>query len=451
MKPQPLPPGRFGLPIVGESISFLRDPNFAEKRSARYGPIFKTHILGRPTVVMTGPEAAKFILSSNMHCFSWRDGWPPTFRELLGRSLFLQEGEEHRRNRRLLMPAFHGAALANYFSTMVGICQKYLQGWEQRENLTWFGELKQMTFEIASVLLLGSEPGAMNAQLSQWFSELTQGLFSLPLRWSWTRYGKALLARDRLLEHVEMAIRDRQKNPAQDALGLLVQSEDEAGDRLSLAEIKVQALLMLFAGHETTTSMLASLCMALAQHPEIRDRARAEQDNLAKGGELSLEQLQQMPYLDRVFKEVERCYPPVGGGFRGAIETFEFNGYRVPKGWMVLYRIMGTHLDPRAYPEPERFDPDRFDPARSEYKQYDFSLVGFGGGPRVCLGMAFAKMEMKIFAALLLRQYQWELLPGQDLSLDPVPTLHPRSGLKVCLTRRKTEEIVSDSDAETVR
>ncbi|MEM9487473.1 MAG: cytochrome P450 [Cyanobacteria bacterium P01_F01_bin.116] len=434
-KTPPHPPGSLGLPFLGESLNFLFDPQFADKRQAQYGNIFKTHILGRPTVVMMGPEANRFILSSHMEHFSWREGWPGTFRELLGESLFLQEGEQHRRNRKLLMPAFHGKALESYFDTICSISQNYLNQWEQMGTFTWFGEMKKLTFEIASKLLIGSEPGEMTDRLSQWFTELTNGLFMVPLRWSWTPYGRALQARDQLLAHIQKVVEDRMAHPTEDALGLLVQSEDENGDRLTMEELKVQALLMLFAGHETTTSMLTSLVMTLAQNPQVLERARHEQQRLAATESLSLAQLKQMPYLDQILKEIERLYPPVGGGFRGVIKPFVFNGYQVPAGWMALYRIDAAHKDNRCYTNPQDFDPDRFSPDRAEHKRYNFSLVGFGGGPRVCLGLAFAQLEMKVVAALLLRQYQWTLLPDQDLSLNPVPTLRPRSGVKVHLSR----------------
>ncbi|MFE4105208.1 cytochrome P450 [Almyronema epifaneia] len=434
MSSLPLPPGTFGLPWVGETPSFLFDRQFADKRQARYGSIFKTHILGRPTVVMVGPEANRFLLSSHMDHFSWREGWPPTFRELLGESLFLQEGEQHRRNRKLLMPAFHGKALESYFDTMQQITQRYLTQWAHLGEFAWFDQMKQLTFEIASVLLIGNQPAEQGDRLSRWFSDLTGGLFMLPIRWGWTPYGKALTARDRLLAHIEKVIAERQQNPAQDALSLLLQSRDEAGNALSLEEIKVQALLMLFAGHETTTSMLTSLVMSLAQHQTVYQQAIAEQATLAAQGPLSLAQLRQMPYLDQVLKEVERLYPPVAGGFRGVIKAFEYNGYQVPAGWMALYRIEATHRDRRCYDDPTQFDPDRFSPDRAEHKRFDYSLVGFGGGPRVCIGLAFAQMEMKIVVASLLRHYRWELLPNQNLSMNPIPTLRPQSGLRVRLS-----------------
>jgi len=428
----PLPPGRLGLPFLGETIPFLLDQNFGNKREKQYGSIYKTNILGRKTVFMTGADANKFILSSHMDHFSWGQGWPDNFRNLLGRSLFLQDGEEHRRNRKLLMPAFHGQALTHYAHTMEEIIRKYLQKWQTQQNFTWFLELKQMTFEIASVLLLGTAPGGKTQLLSQWFSELTNGLFAIfPIRTRWSKYGKALNARDHLLDYLEQEIESRKSNPGKDTLGLMLQTSDENGDYLTREEIKVQALLMLFAGHETTTSMLTSFAMSLAQHPDILAKARAEQEALELEGDLTVEKLKQMTYLDQILKEVERLYPPVAGGFRGVVKPFTFRGYSVPKGWIVSYRINASHQDPEIFSHPQIFDPDRFSLERAEHKKREYSLVGFGGGPRFCLGYAFAQMEMKIFASLLLRYCQWEILPDQNLTLKTIPTLQPKSGLKV--------------------
>lgn len=459
----PLPPGKMGLPFIGETISFIRDPHFARKRQAQYGSLFKTNILGRPTAVFCGPEANEFLLSSQADSFSWRGGWPGTFKELLGESLFLQEGEEHRRNRRLLMPAFHGKALEGYFEVMVAIAQTYLRKWEQQRHLTWFLELKKFTFEVASVLLLGMAPGEQIDELSGWFTDLTNGLFTLPVRWGAMPYGRALRGRDRLLQYLEDVIEERRailESPGAaqlptDVLTLLLQTEDEEGNRLSQEEIKVQSLLMLFAGHETTTSMLTSMAMTLAQHPQILAKARAEQLELLKSqvkpqdGSLSavptLAQMQQMPYLDRIIKETERMFPPVGGGFREVIKPVEFNGYQVPAGWLALYRIEAAHLDERCYSQPQMFDPDRFSPERAEQKRYDYSLVAFGGGPRICLGMAFAKLEMKIMMALLLRQYEWAIADDQDLTMNPVPTLRPTDGLKVTFKRLEESRAVTSA------
>lgn len=426
-----LPPGSNGLPILGETLSFVFDNNYIAKRYQQHGAIFRTNLIGKPTVVMVGPEAVEFVLSTHTEHFSWRQGWPNNFKELLGESLFLMDGEEHRQKRRLIMPAMHGPALADYFATMEQITQNYLNKWVTKHEFAWFEEFKQLTFDIASELLLGTKTGTDSIRLSQLFTTLTDGLITInPLKLPFTQYGKAIAARNQILEHLTTVVRQRRENPTKDALSLLIQARDEDGNSLTEQELVAQSVLLLFAGHETTTSMLTWLCIELARHPEVKQRARSEQLQLAKQGELNLEQLGQMPYLEQVLSEVERLYPPVGGGFRGVVKDFEFKGYHIPAGWQVLYSILQTHRIQEIYPEPERFDPERFNPQRKENKR-PFSLIGFGGGPRVCIGIAFAKMEMKIIAAHLLRNYDWEILPNQSLEVVRVPTTRPKDGFKV--------------------
>lgn len=426
----PLPPGKTGLPLIGETLQLLFDPKFAEKRYKQYGSIFRTRLLGRPAVFMIGSEAAEFVLSSHMDHFSWKDGWPESFKLLLGRSLFVQEGDEHRRNRKLMMPAFHGPALARYVATMEYITQSYLTKWEQQQEFVWYNEFKQLTFDIASQIFLGTPPGEDTARLSSLFTTLTNGLFGLGLR-------RAIAARDQLLDHLTEVIQQRQQNPTDDALSLLIQAQDEEGNRLSLEEIRAQAMLLLFAGHETTTAMLTWICLELARHPEILQRAREEQQQFPVNGALNVEQLSKMPYLDQILNEIERLHPPIAGGFRGVIKPFEFNGFHVPAGWLLQYSILLTHQQGDVYPQPDRFDPDRFSADRQEARQKPFSLIGFGGGSRICIGLAFAKVEMKLVLAHLLRDYTWELLPNQRLEAVLIPTRRPKDGLKVRFYRNR--------------
>nr|WP_265579869.1 cytochrome P450 [Romeria gracilis] len=206
----------------------------------------------------------------------------------------------------------------------------------------------------------------------------------------------------------------------------MLEAEDESGQRLGIEELKDQLLLLLFAGHETLTSALASFCLLLAQHPEVKAKARCEQAQF-QTAELSLESLKQMTYLDSVLKEVLRLIAPVGGGFRKVAKTCELGEYTLPEGWTVLYSINLTHLDSEIFPNPERFEPERFRDRSPE----PFSYLPCGGGVRECLGKEFARLEMKLFAAQLLRQYDWELLPNQDLELKTIPTPRPKDGLKV--------------------
>lgn len=380
---------------------------------------------------MVGAEAAEFVLSSHMEHFSWASGWPETFKILLGRSLFLQDGEEHRQKRKLLIPAFHGPTLPRYFEAMHSLTQSYLQKWEKLQQFRWYDEFKQLTFAVASELLLGASPGDEAERLSRLSATLGAGLATVPLPIPGTPFAKAVAARQQILEHLNRVVRERQQQPTGDALSLLVQARDENGLGLSQEELVAQALLLVFAGHETTTTFLTWACLELGRHPEVLTRARQEQQALAKSGSLSMEQLKSMPYLEQILLEVERCHPPVRVGFRGVVKPFVFQGYYVPAGWLTYYAIAQTHNSRELYREPERFDPDRFGAERTEQKHHPFGLIGFGGGPRICLGMAFAKMEIKIILSLLLRGYQWHILPGQSLETRSLTAPWPKDGLQV--------------------
>ena len=168
---------------------------------------------------------------------------------------------------------------------------------------------------------------------------------------------------------------------------------------------------------------------------------RAEQEQLELPTQLTPDTLKKMTYLKQVIKEVLRFVPPVvRSGSRKVVENCELGEYLVPKGWDIYYQIPETHQDSEIYNNPERFDPDRFSPERAEDKQKVFSHIPFGGGIRECLGKEFARLEIKLFAALLVRDHSWQLVPGQDLERTLLPFSRPRDGLKVHFSGRYPKE-----------
>ncbi|MFM7447708.1 MAG: cytochrome P450 [Leptolyngbyaceae cyanobacterium] len=427
----PLPPGSFGLPLLGETLNFFRERDFIEKRRKKYGNIFKTHIFGRPTAILLGAEANRFILTNEHKYFAAT--WPKSTRILLGaNSLAVRTGNFHTSRRKLMYQAFQPRALASYLPVIEQITTHYLEKWQQMGTLPWYSELRNYTFDIACKLFVGKD-NASETHLCHLFEDWCAGLFSLPIPLPWTRFGKARRCREGLLREIEGIILQRQQeeDKGEDALGILLNAEDDDGNRLSLDELKDQILLLLFAGHETLTSALASFCLLMSENPEVLERVRQEQEGFATSVALTTEQLKQMTYLEQVLKEVLRLIPPVGGGFREVITDCQFQGYRIPQGWNVQYPIGTTHQDETLYPNRQQFDPQRFSPENAADKQPPFGYIPFGGGLRECLGKEFAKLEMKIFAAMVVRHCQWELLPNQDLTLIAIPTPHPRDGLQV--------------------
>lgn len=429
----PLPPGASGPPVVGETVAWVRDPlRFAQERHARHGPVWRTHLLGRPCAVLLGPEANRFILSTHLDLFSSRAGWGRPITTLIGDGLSLIDGPLHRRHRRMIQPALHGALLGRYFDTMHELTVAHAATWARQGQLKLFDGFKQLSFEIAARLMLGARSSAEARQLGHEFHVFTGGLFAPP---AWklpgTPYGRAWQAGQSLRRtlHALVAARRRTPHTADDILGLLLLAEDEHGVGFSDAELVDELLVLLWAGHDTVTSLLTWTIYELLRHPEVTARARAEQ--LALGdGPLTLAQLKQLPLLDQILREAERLHPPAPGGFRGVVRPFSYGGYQIPAGWTVMYSIVFTHHMPELWHDPARFDPDRFASPREEGKK-PFHLIGFGGGPRVCVGLAFAQMQMRIVVSHLLRSYRWELVPGQSFRPVPVPTKMPKDGLVV--------------------
>jgi len=428
----PLPPGNRGLPWLGETREWFEDPlRFAQERYERYGLVWQTRLIGRPCAVLLGSDANRFILSTHLHLFSSRAGWPYSITSLIGHGLSLIDGPEHRRHRQMIQPAIHGEVLQRYFDVMYQLTREHTARWTQLDQLQLFDAFKHLSFDIAARLLLGLDGQADRQQLFKQFQVFSHGLFTL-LSWKvpGTAYGDAWYVGRRLRHMLRELIAARRAAPGDDVLGLLISARDEQGTGFSDDELIDELLVLLWAGHDTVTSLLTWTIYELLQHPDVYTCVLDELEAVRVGSVLVLDQLKHMPLLDRVLREAERLHPPAPGGFRGVVTPFEYGGYTIPAGWTVMYSTVFTHQMPELWHEPMRFDPDRFAPPREEGKK-PFQLIGFGGGPRICVGLAFAQMQMRIIIAHLLCNYRFELLPNQDVSPVAVPTKMPKDGLLV--------------------
>ncbi|NEQ25541.1 MAG: cytochrome P450 [Microcoleus sp. SIO2G3] len=417
-------PGRYGLPFLGETLELFRTEElYYWKHFQRYGSVFKTRILGQKVAFLIGPDANRLLLLEQADHFSSRLGWA-FIEPLFGNGILLQDGQEHARTRRLMYPAFHGKAIASYFDTIQTIVQNFLKDWGERRTIPLTSEFRKLTLIVASRFFLGTQTDSEVEQTSQWFTQLIAGrLALLRLDTPFTLYGRSQAARRKLQAFLRTTIAERQRqgnlHQSRDILGLLLAAEDEEGNHLNETEVINQALLLLFAGHETTATLLSWLLFELGSHPEWRDRLRLEQAEVVGNEPLSLSHLKQFPQLTYTLKEAERLYPPVYSIPRGVVKDIEYAGYHIPAGWYADVSPMLTHHLPELYPNPERFDPDRFAPPREEDKQHPFALIGFGSGPHSCLGFEFAQMEMKIILSTLLRHYDWTVTPERE-AIAPV-------------------------------
>lgn len=396
----------------------------------QYGAVFRTTYLGKDLVYLVGPEANRFVLLSDRLKFSHHQGWGQLYGvlDVYGDGLLTMDGPEHSQQRRVMNPAFVIGSVDRYLPLMNRIIRQRISAWAVRDGIDMYQEARKITFDVAAEALVGLKAGPEVDRFRELFVHLLmQGMRARTSR-----------LRHEIFRLLQLKIQERREQPSDDVLGLLVEARDERGNALSDKQIIAHINILLVAGHETSTSLSAWLLYLLSQHPDYTRRVVAEQEELI-GAERdpTLHDLKRMTVLENALSEAERLYPPIGTGPRGVLEDFMFNGYHIPAGTYIFYAIAATHLIPSIFAEPAHFDPDRFAPPREEHKKTPYGLVGFGGGPRICIGINFAKLEIKAMVTHVLRRYHLELLPNQEITQFYRATGMPLHGIKMRVVERE--------------
>ena len=406
-----LPPGRDGIPLLGETLSFAKNPfGFIEQRLAAHGRIFRSKVLGRNTVVVAGADAAGRFIDP---AIVMREGsMPPHVQELFGgRSLPLLDGETHAVRKRSVLQAFTRDAMEAYLPVIQKTTELYFSEWEKQAEIRWLEELKRLAIEVICSTVIGMPRGKEMDDLRRDYGTLTNGFATLPVNLPGTRYNKALKARDRILDVLRRHVRERRRVPTNDGLTRML-----ASGTMSDEDAALELHHVVIAGYIVWAELVA-IVRQLTAHPDVRDRLAAQ---IPREGTLTLESLASMHYLLQVVNEVKRLCPIIPAVFGKAKESFQFNGVTVPAGWMVMWALHPSHVGQSVYSDPERFDPDRFSPERAEDKRHEHAFAPQGAGPAMghrCPGLDFATYIMAVFTVVLLRGYTWRL-PEQSFEID---------------------------------
>jgi len=411
----------------------------------RYGPVFSLRVLHQVQVFVLGPEANHHVTVSNAQNFRWRNGGMGELIPLLGDGLLTIDGAYHRRARRIVLPAFHHEQVAAAAETMVEEAVAALAPWRDGEVVDVYAWARKLAMRIAMRALLGLDPDDRER------GELAAREFERALAFYGTEYALRTLrgpgspwrrmhAARRVLDRIvyeEIARRGRSEEASGDVLGMLLAATDERGAPLSDREVRDQAVTLLFAGHDTSTSTISFMLHELARHPAEREALVAEADEVLGGRSPTGEDLaRRMPRLDMALDETLRLYPPAWIGPRRAVDDFEIAGIRVPGGTQVNYCSWASHRLPEVFPEPEAFVPERFTP-EAKAALPKGAYVPFGGGSRTCVGMRFGQMEVKAVVTALLQRHRLEALPGRTMTVRQMPTLSPRGGLRMTVRARQ--------------
>jgi retinoid hydroxylase len=406
-----LPPGRDGIPLLGETLSFAKNPfRFIEERIATHGRIFRSHILGRKTAVIAGADAAGRFIDAGV---VMREGsMPPHVQELFGgRSLPLLDGDLHAGRKSAVLQAFTRASMTAYLPIVQQTMERYFERWRGAGEIRWLDEMKRLSIELICTAIIGMKPGEEMDQLRRDYGVLTDGFAALPINLPGTRYKKALKARDRIIAILGRIVRERRQSPADDGLSRIL-----AGGTMTDDEAALELHHVVIAGF-IVYAELGAMIEQLTAHPDVRTRLAAEIAQHAPNGTVTATALATMPYLLQVVNEVRRLCPIVPVVFGKTSRDFTLDGVTVPAGWMLLWALMPSHIEQSVYTDPQKFDPDRFAAERAEDRRHEHAYVPQGAGAVTghrCPGFDLVTVIMEVFAIVLLRNHSWEL-PPQNL------------------------------------
>lgn len=367
---------------------------------------------------------------------------------LLGKGLLTSEGAFHRRQRRLMAPAFHRQRIVAYAETMVRHATACATAWQDGQAIDMHAEMNRLTLAIIGETMFGARTEAA-AHVVSHALEINFGMLNRLTSPRHFLLGlikvrenvRFFRARRQLNRIVYGFIQQRRRENLQrdDVLQMLLDARDTEGDGAGMSnrQVRDEVLIIFLAGHETTANALGWTWYLLAQHPDVADRLHAELDRVLAGRPPTLDDVPALAYTRNVIEEAIRLYPPAYVIDRAVASDLEIERYRIPAGSTIFLSPYLTHRDPRWYPDPERFDPDRWTPeARSARPK--FSYFPFGAGPRVCIGEQFAWTEAVLVLARLAQSWHAELTPGAEVTPHPLIVLRPKAGIPMRLHRRRS-------------
>ncbi len=444
-----LPPGPKGRFLTGNLLDYSRDQLGYLTRCAReYGDVVRLRFVNVRVYLLNHPDHVEYVLVRNNNNFIKSRGQRHSL-SFLGGGLLTSEGPLWRRQRRLAQPAFHQERISAYGGTMVECAEQTVSAWQDGEVRDVHEDMARLTLEVVAKTLFGTlltreleEVGEALAVIAKRFAGRGGVLFQIPQSIPTPGNLRFQRAIRRLDEIVYGIIRRRRASgedayPRGDLLSILLAARDEeTGEAMSDEQLRDEVMTILLAGHETTANALSWTWHLLAGHPEAEAKLFEELWEVLADRAPTAEDLPRLGYADAVIKESMRLYPPVWAFGREALKDCEIGGYHVPAGTQLVMSQWVMHRDPRYYENPGKFRPERWTEGSAE-KPPKYAYFPFGGGPRLCIGRPFAKMEAVLLLATIAQRFRLSPASGRPVMPQPSITLRPKGGMKMVLTRRR--------------
>lgn len=401
-----------------------------------------------PAVFLTDPVLIQEVLVDRAEHFTRARISARAFSALMDpASLFLAEGADWRWQRRAAAPAFRHENLLALVPIFAQCANAQADEWRATgaDVVDVHKAMTRTTFDVIRQAVLG-DPGALDrdaflAALSSAFGGFSwQALFAafgLP-RWTpHPGYFKMRAAVARLNAEAARIIAARRAAVAErrDVLGLLLSARDpETGRVMSDGELGSNLFTFIAAGHETAAIGLAWTLWLLAKDQATQDRVREEVERIAGARDIGPEDVDRLVFTQQVVQESLRLFPPAPALTRQAKEDTRIGPHPISRKSSVFVAFWSLHRNERLWEEPAAFDPDRFAPEKAKAR-HRFAYLPFGGGPRVCIGMSFAMLEMTTILATLARDFRFTTVPGFRPEVAPNITLRPKHGLPLRVER----------------
>jgi len=432
-----LPPGP-RWPALLQSIALMRFRHrFVPAMHRRYGGVFTVRTVPKaaPMVMFNRPEVTKEIFAGDPEMFHAGKGNAILGPVMGEHSLLLQDSSEHRRARKLLMPAFNGASLRGYESMVTQVAKDEVDRWIQGRPFRSLDRMNALTLEVILRVVFGVTDERRLDELRPLVNRTVNVNPAVLVGWGYPvlqRFGpwRATVANQRALDTVMYAeIAERRTAPdlheRTDVLSRLLAVGAEGGDGLSDAELRDQLVTLLLAGHETTATALAWSLHELGRDQAQLRRARSA----AETGDAD--------YLEAVVKEAMRLHPVIPMVLRFLVAPATVGGWRLPRGTTVGPSILLSHACGENFADPEAFRPSRF----LDGEVTPNTWIPFGGGVRRCIGAGFSLMEGVAVLREVLLRYDVTLPPGPPRKQRDVPKVRnitsvPRHGARIVVTAR---------------
>jgi cytochrome P450 len=446
--PPTLPPG----PALPPSVQFLADAfwptRFMERCARRHGDPFTIRFPWTPPFVFfSHPDAIRDIFTGDAEALRAGEANVDLLPLLGQHSLLLLDGARHLRERRLMLPPFHGERMQAYGRIMREATDRSIDGWPVGRPFPIHPRMQDITLDVILRAVFGVEEAERQAPLRAaltrliafvtgpaavmlFVPSLQRDFGPLSPGGRFARLGHAVDA------HIYAEIaRRRAEGPTgrPDVLSMLIEARDEDGRAMTDVELRDEMITLLLAGHETTATSLAWAFHRILGRPDVLAKLDAERARVVGDGSVEPHHVNALEYLDAVVKETARLNPVVPNVGRRLQEPMWIGGHHLPAGVVAAPCMYLTHRRPDVWPDPEHFDPERFVGARPS----PYAFFPFGGGVRRCIGAAFATYEMKVVLAQVLSRVELRAAPGYRVRLiRRTVTFAPSGGVPVVVGAR---------------